>query len=100
MPMIIIFQMPKNRLSHDDCLKLVCAVCTNLHGMKANRGVSEAEAIRIQKFVFKKYQRNSPHFPQGLCNCCHYQLWKLEKEQKNQVDMRKNKKCLMFTKNM
>ena len=49
--------MPKGALSHEAALKLVCAVCTNLHGRKAVRAVSEIDAVRIKKFAFGGYQR-------------------------------------------
>ena len=55
--------MSHQGMSHEDCLKLVCAVCTNLHGKKASRGVSEAEEKLIQKLVFSSYKKESPYFP-------------------------------------
>ena len=58
-------------LTHKDALKLVCAVCVNLRGTKAKRGISALDESRIQKFVFSGFQRASPYSPQGLCEVCH-----------------------------
>ena len=52
--------------SHEECLRLVCAVCTNLHGQKASRGVSESEAQLIKKYVFSEYKKDSLYFPQVI----------------------------------
>ena len=43
--------MSKKGRTHEENLKLVCAVCTNLRGKKASRGVSNEEEKDIQKFV-------------------------------------------------
>ena len=77
---LLLFQMPKSVLNHDACLRLVCAVCTNLHGKKASRGVSEVEAIKIRKFVFAEYKRESKFFPQGLCTICQRKLCRLDEK--------------------
>ena len=74
--------MPKGALSHEAALKLVCAVCTNLHGRKAARTVTETDAVRIEKFVFGGYQRGSTVFPQGICTVCQRQLCDLDKDEK------------------
>ena len=52
--------------SHEECLRLVCAVCTNLNGQKASRGVSESEAQLIKKYVFSEYKKDSLYFPQVI----------------------------------
>ena len=80
-----LFQMS---LQHGDCLKLVCAVCTNLGGQKASRGVSDGNAKVIQEHIFPGYRKGSPSFPQGLCNTCQRKLVKLGKEdtEKNEGD--------------
>ena len=64
--------------SHEENLKLVCAVCTNLRGKKATRGVSDSEEQDIKKFAFSAYQKGSIYFPQGLCETCHGHLRKLK----------------------
>ena len=57
-------------LTHEESLKLVCAVCTNLNGYKAKRTVSEADAALIKRHVFRGYQKDSIWFPQGICVRC------------------------------
>ena len=52
--------------SHEECLRLVCAVCTNLNGQKASRGVSESEAQLIKKHFFSKYKNDSLNFLQVI----------------------------------
>ena len=52
--------------SHEECLRLVCAECTNLNGQKASRGVSESEAQLIKKYVFSEYKKDSLYFPQVI----------------------------------
>ena len=68
-------RMSGRGMSHEESLKKVCAVCTNLCGKKATRGVSETDERLIQKLVFSSYHRGSPYFPQGLCEGCHMKLW-------------------------
>ena len=68
--------MPKKQaLTHEDCLFRVCAVCTNLRGVKVERKVSEEEERKIQVFN-PLYKRGSIYFPQGLCSTCHIFLLK------------------------
>ena len=81
--------------SHEDCLKLVCAVCTNLHGVKATRGVSDAEEKIIQSFVFSLYQKSSSYFPQGLCNICHSQLLRLSLGKPHKLNLPSNYHCTL-----
>ena len=52
--------------SYEECLRLVCAVCTNLNGQKASRGVSESEVKLINKYAFSEYKKDSLHFPQVI----------------------------------
>ena len=73
------FQMAPS-LSHEDALKLVCAVCCNLRGKKPTRGVSDKEEENIQTFVFSGYRRGSPFYPQGLCAGCQRALQRKAKE--------------------
>ena len=73
--------MPKNALSHDDCLALVCAVCTNLHGKKARRRITDSEAGIIGRKVFSSYQKGNPSFPQVVCTTCENHLRQLKKEE-------------------
>ena len=54
---LLLFQMPKSVLTHEACLRLVCAVCTNLHGKKAPCGVPVEDAVKIRKFVFAEFKR-------------------------------------------
>ena len=67
-------------LQHDDCLKLVCAVCTNLSGQKASRGVSDSEEKIIQENIFPSYRKGNPCFLQGLCSKCQRKLVRLARE--------------------
>ena len=53
--------------THEQCLALVCAVCTNLNGKKAERVLSLAEVGLIKKYVFAGYTKNSTLFPTGIC---------------------------------
>ena len=69
--------MSKRGRTHEENFKLVCAVCTNLRGKKASRGVSDEEEKDIQKVVFKSYNKCSIYFLQGLCNTCAVYLCKL-----------------------
>ena len=71
--------MPNTPMSHVEALKLVCAVCTNLHGKKAVIEVTEVHMKLIRKFVFAGYQRHSIWLPQGLCTRCSFDLHTLEK---------------------
>ena len=77
--------MPKEALTHDCALKLVCAVCVNQRGVKARRSVSEKDEERIQRFVFAGYRRGSPSSPQGLCESCHRLLIRKEKSEESTV---------------
>ena len=67
-------------MTHEECLKKVCAVCTNLHGKKASHSVSDIDAARIKTLIFPAYVKGSVHFPQGLCTTCYNQLVRLDKE--------------------
>ena len=53
--------------THEQCLALVCAVCTNLNGKKADRVLSLAEVGLIKKYVFAGYTENSSLFPTDIC---------------------------------
>ena len=76
---LVVSRMSQNGMSHEDCLKKVCAICTNLNGKKVHRGVSETEEKLIQKLVFPSYRRGSLYFPQGLCDICQRKLLRMEK---------------------
>ena len=67
-------------LTHEECLRLVSEVCTNLRGSKAKRGVSEREVDLIRKHVFPGYQKGSIWFPQGLCTSCSADLHVLDNQ--------------------
>ena len=67
----IVFAVSDMPKTHEDCLKLVCAVCTNLGGYKAKRGISVLDESRIQKFVFAGFSKASIYSPQGLCAKCY-----------------------------
>ena len=71
-------------LSHEKCLELVCAVCTNLNGYKAKQVVSEADAALIKKHVFPGFVRGSNWFPQGMCVRYSLDLRELDKEKGQQ----------------
>ena len=58
----IISKMPPR--THEECLKLVCAVCANLHGSKATRSVSDVDAALVRKHIFPSYKKDSIWFPQ------------------------------------
>ena len=85
--MFAVTDMPKP-LTHKDALKLVCAVCVNLRGTKAKRGISAMDESRIQKFVFSGFHRASPYSQQGLCEVCHSLLkreaYQVEQKQKDE----------------
>ena len=66
--------------THDECLTLVCAVCTNLNGKKPQRGITYEEVILVQKHVFVGYQQESTLFPTGICTRCALDLYYLEKQ--------------------
>ena len=66
-------------LTHREAVLKVCAVCTNLHGEKAVRPVSETEELLIQQHVFSSYKRNYDWFPNGLCKRCIADLKALSK---------------------
>ena len=63
--------MPDKPKPHSECLELVCAVCTNLHGEKAQRKVREGrEEELIREHVFPGFLRGYDWYPQGLCRIC------------------------------
>ena len=70
--------------SHEKCLELVCAVCTNLNGYKAKAAVSDIEVALIQKHVFPGYQKGSIWFPQGMCVRCALDIRQLDKQQQQE----------------
>ena len=76
---------PTPTKSHQQCLALVCAVCTNLNGKKAQRMLNKTEVLLVRKYVFAGYQEHSVWFPTGICNTCSTSLYLLEK-QKGQAD--------------
>ena len=76
--------MPKGSLTHEECLSKVCALCTNLIGVKATRLISEKQAEFIKKYIFSGYRKNSKYFPQGLCMKCHNLLDRLKKEKEEE----------------
>ena len=53
--------------THEQCFALVCAVCPNLSGKKAERVLSLAKVVLIKKYVFAGYTENSTLFPTGIC---------------------------------
>ena len=73
-------------MTHEQCLKKVCAVCTNLQGKKANRSVSDIDAGRIKSLIFPAYVKGSLHFPQGLCTTCYNQLVRLDKVSEQSIE--------------
>ena len=62
--------MPKEALSHKECLVKVCAICTNLNGTKPKCNISQIEADYIRKEIFSGYRKDSPSFLQGICVAC------------------------------
>ena len=72
-------------LSHEQCLELVCGLCTNLNGYKAKSVISEAEAAFVRKHVFPGYMKGSPWFQQGLCVRCSLNIRALDKQCSDQV---------------
>ena len=76
-------------MSHEDSLKKVCAVCTNLHGQKATRAVSDTAEKIIQNSVCPAYQKISISFPQGLCNICHSQINRMTKVKSEKLKLSK-----------
>ena len=75
--------MPPSK-SHQECLELVCAVCTNLNGYKAKQAVSDLEVALIQKHVFPAYKKGIPWFPQGMRVRCAHDLCHLDKQKEKQ----------------
>ena len=66
--------------SHIECLHLVCAVCTNLNGTKAERTVTSNEELLIKKHVFTNFRKGSFWLPQGICTKCRIDLNTLGKQ--------------------
>ena len=84
--------MPNNPTpakTHEECLKLVCAVCTNLCGHKASRHVQKAEVLLIKKHVFGDYQEDNIWFPRGICSTCSRRLSDLAKQEQEEPEKRK-----------
>ena len=52
--------------SHEECIRLVCAVCTNLNSQNDSRDVSESEVQLIKKYIFSEYMKDSLYFPQVI----------------------------------
>ena len=75
--------MPPTK-SHQQCLELVCAVCTNLNGYKAKKVVSDIEVELIKKYVFPGYEKHSIWFPQGLCVRCALDLREYDHKEEEQ----------------
>ena len=69
--------------THEECTNLICAVCTNLHGSKAQRTISSGQALMVKKHVFPSYIKGNLSLPQGICNTCRIQLIKLEQKTEN-----------------
>lgn len=67
--------------SHQQCLELVCAVCTNLNGYKAKQAVSDIEVALIQRHVFPAYQKGNLFFPQGICVRCALDLRRYDRQE-------------------
>ena len=81
--------MPHTAKTHEECLELVCAVCTNLRGNKASRPVKKSEVILIKKHVYEDYQKESIWCPRGICTQCATALNSLEKQEKIEENKRK-----------
>ena len=60
----------KSKRSHNDNCLLICAICYNESGKKADRKVSAAEELAIKQHVCSGYSRNDPSFPWGTCMNC------------------------------
>ena len=75
--------------THEECLQLVCAFCTNLIGVKASRPVKKSELNLIKKHVFAGYLEDSMWFPRGICATCARRLYDLEKQDKEDLDKKK-----------
>ena len=59
---------------HDECRKLICAICLTEGGQKCTRTVSENEVILIKQYVSDNYDVNDPKFATGICNSCQRKL--------------------------
>ena len=75
--------------THEECLELVCAVCTNLNGAKASRPVKKSEVNLIKKHVFAGYLEDSIWFPRGICTTCARRLYDIEKQDKEDPEKKK-----------
>ena len=65
-PFTIVFRMSRRAKTHIENLKKVCAVCANLVGRKADRGVSEEDARLIVVHTNNKnFVKGSNVLPQG-----------------------------------
>ena len=74
-PFTIVFRMPRRAKTHKENLKKVCAVCANLVGRKADRGVSEEDARLIVVHTNNKnFVKGSNVLPQGIHNSCRMAL--------------------------
>ena len=71
--------------NHEECRKLICAVCLSESGQKANRTVSETVVKLIQDYVSKGYDPKDPRFATGICEKCHHKLQKKPKQPEDRV---------------
>ena len=65
---------------HDECRKLICAICLTERGQKCTRTVSENEVNLIKRYVSDNYDENDPKFATGICNSCHMALIDMPKK--------------------
>ena len=72
--------MPGPR-SHEENIKLVCAVCTNLNGYKAKSSVVDKDIELIKKHVFPGFCKNNNWLPQGICIRCALDLRELDQQE-------------------
>ena len=72
--------------NHEECRKLICAVCLSESGQKATRTVIDTVVKLIQDCVLKGYDPRDPRFATGICEKCHRKLHKKSKHrQKDRV---------------
>ena len=61
---------------HEECRKLICAICLSESTLKATRNVSEYEVKLIKEYVSTSYDPLDPRFASGMCEKCHRKLLK------------------------
>ena len=67
---------------HEECRKLICAICLTEAGQKCTRTVSKNEVKLIKEYVSESYNVEDPRFATGICNGCQRKLLKIQTDSK------------------